>query len=84
VSQPIDEYTEAAVQRLLTEHPHIAEQGIELRRRENVLVLSGEVESAGRRDEIERLVVEHFPGVRVRCDIGIVRSQPPVEHEELR
>lgn len=82
-SGPLDEYVEASVQRLLTEHPSLGEQGIVVVRHEHDLVLQGDVESGQRRDEIVRLVAEHFPGVRVRCDIGVVRSQPPSEHEEL-
>lgn len=82
--QPLDEYTEAAVQRLLTEHPQVAEQGIELYRRDKVLVLTGVVESESRRDEIERLVSDHFPGLALRCDIGVARTNPPTDHEELR
>jgi hypothetical protein len=79
----VDEYTEAAVQRLLTEHPNLGEQGIALTRREHCLVLSGEVESPQRRDEIARLVHEALPDVDVCCDIGITRAAAPTEHEDL-
>ena len=83
MSSTVDEYTEAAVQRLLTEHPSLGEQGITLSRREHCLVLSGEVESPGRRDEIERLVAAALPDVEVCCDIGITRAGAPTEHEDL-
>ena len=43
---PPDEYVEAEIQRLLTEDPDVAEQGITVVRREHGLVLTGEVESA--------------------------------------
>ncbi len=79
----LDEYAEAAVQRLLTEHPSLGEQGITLTRREHCLVLSGEVESPQRRDEIARLVQETLPGVEVCCDIGIIRAGAPTDHEDL-
>jgi hypothetical protein len=79
----IDEYSEAEVQRLLAEHTEVAEQGISIARRDQILVLCGEVESSKRRDDILRLVVEHFPGVTVRSDIGLTRAQPPSEAEEL-
>jgi hypothetical protein len=79
----LDEYAEAAVQRLLTEHPSLGEQGITLVRREHCLVLSGEVESPQRRAEIERLVTQALPDVEVCCDIGITRAGVPTEHEEL-
>jgi hypothetical protein len=83
MSSTVDEYTEAAVQRLLTEHPSLGEQGITLSRREHCLTLSGEVESPQRRDEIERLVRAALPDVEVCCDIGIIRAAAPTEHEEL-
>lgn len=79
----IDEYTEAAVQRLLTEHGGLAEQGIKVVRRERVLVLCGEVESRQRRDEILRLVHENFPDVPLSVDIGVTRANAPTEAEEL-
>ena len=82
-TRPIDEYVEAAVQRLLTEDADIAEQGISVARREHKLVLCGEVESRQRRDEILRLVTEAFPDVHVTSDIGVTRAQAPTEVEEL-
>ena len=83
MSSTLDEYTEAQVQRLLTEHPSLGEQGITLTRREHCLTLTGEVESAERRDEIVRLVNEALPDIEVCCDIGIIRAGAPTEHEEL-
>jgi hypothetical protein len=79
----VDEYVEAEIQRLLTENADVAEQGITVLRREHTLVLSGEVESAQRRDEICRQVSEHFPDIELSCDIGIVRAQAPNEAEVL-
>ena len=78
------EYLEAAVQRLLTEDGAVTDQGIEVVRREDQLILRGEVESPHRRDEILRLVRERFPHLSVRGDIGVTRAHPPVEAEELQ
>ena len=83
MTRPLDEYVEAGVQRLLTEDADLAEQGISVLRREQTLVLCGEVESRARRDEILRKVHEAFPGVNLSVDIGITRTQPPGEPEEL-
>lgn len=80
---PPDEYVEAEIQRLLTEDPAVAEQGITVVRREHGLVLYGEVESAHRRDEILRRVTESFPDVPVTGDIGVTRAQAPTQIEEL-
>ena len=74
---------EAEIQRLLTEHDRIAEQGITIQRREHAIVLGGEVESAQRRDEICRQVTAHFPEIEITCDIGITRAQAPIEVEEI-
>ncbi|MFD1321933.1 BON domain-containing protein [Micromonospora sonneratiae] len=82
-ADPPDEYIEAAVHRLLTENPQIAEQGIAVVRRDHSLVLSGEVESHRRRDEILRLVTTEFPDLPLLMDIGVIRAQEPTEVEEL-
>lgn len=79
----IDEYVEAAVQRLLTEHAGLAEQGITVARREHTMILCGEVESPARRDEIVRLVEENFPDIPLWVDIGITRAAAPSEAEDL-
>lgn len=78
-----DEYVEAEIQRLLTEDPAIAEQGITVIRLERSLVLYGEVESPHRREEILRRVAERFPDVPITSDIGVTRTQAPTQVEEL-
>jgi hypothetical protein len=77
------EYVEAEVQRLLAEDTAVAEQGITVTRREHTLVLTGEVETPARRDQILHLLAEHLPGVAVRAEIGIIRAEPPVGAEEI-
>ena len=74
---------EAEIQRLLTENDRTAEQGITIQRRENAVLLSGEVESTQRRDEICRQITSRFPEVEITCDIGITRAQAPTEVEEI-
>jgi hypothetical protein len=81
---PPDEYLQAEVQRLLTEHPEVAEQGITANLRGHALVLCGEVESTQRREEILRLVMTRFPDVPIQMDVGLVRAQAPTEVEDLR
>ncbi|RKR87992.1 hypothetical protein BDK92_2295 [Micromonospora pisi] len=78
-----DDYLEAAVQRLLTENADIAEQGINVVRRDQSLVLYGEVESQQRREEILRRVAETYPDLPLKVDIGLIRAQAPTEVEEL-
>ena len=83
MAQKLDEYVEAEIQRLLTETGAVSEQGITLQRREHMLILGGEVESAQRRDEICRQITTKFPDVEIACDIGIVRAAAPSEVEEI-
>lgn len=83
MTQQLDEYVEAEIQRLLTESGAVAEQGITVQRREHLVVLGGEVESAERRDEICRQVTTNFPDVEIACDIGITRAAAPSEVEEI-
>ncbi len=83
VTRPEDAYVEASVQRMLTEHPALSEQGLILRQTEGNLLVQGEVETAHRRDEIQRLIQAHFPDVHIECDIGVTRTHAPVDAEEL-
>ena len=77
------DYLEESIQRLLTEDGRIAEQGITVQRRENMVVLGGEVESDQRRDEICRRITEAMPDVPLVCDIAITRAAAPTEVEEI-
>jgi hypothetical protein len=78
----LDEYLQAEIQRLLCEDGRIAELGITVHRREQTVVLGGEVESAARRDEICRQIHARFPDVEITCDIGITRAQGPGDDVE--
>ncbi|SCG37754.1 hypothetical protein GA0070609_0465 [Micromonospora echinaurantiaca] len=80
---PPDAYVEAEIHRMLTEDPDVAEQGITVTRREHALVISGEVESPHRREEILRRVAERFPDEPITSDIGVIRAQAPTQIEEL-
>lgn len=77
------DYAEGQLQQMLTEDDRVAEQGLRVVRMDDGLSVCGEVESAARRDLIERLVAETFPGLRVRYDIGITRVHEPDDVEEL-
>jgi osmotically-inducible protein OsmY len=76
-------YDEAGLQRLLTEDIDLAEQGIEVTRRDGVVVLTGRVESEARRVEVARRVAECLPDHEVRNDIAVVPVHPPGEPETL-
>jgi len=78
-----DQYDEAHLQRLLAEHPAIAELGIRAVRLRDTIVLCGEVESPERCAQIEAAVAAEFPDLAIRNDIGVTRKNPPTEVEEL-
>lgn len=77
-----DEYAEAALQRKLVEND-IAEQGIEIVRRDGLVVVQGEVETAERRDAILRHVSESFPGKEVRSEVALIPVGKPSGAEDV-
>ncbi|WP_020521106.1 BON domain-containing protein [Catelliglobosispora koreensis] len=77
-----DEYAEASAQRELAED--LSEQGIDIVRRDGVVVLRGHVENEERRDKVASRVSAHFPNAKVQNDITVVRATPPSDAEELR
>jgi hypothetical protein len=79
----VNEYTEGQVQQLLTEDPRVAEQGIRVVRVDDGMVLVGEVESPERCAQIESVLHEAFPGLSVRCDLGVTRVGAPQEVEQI-
>jgi hypothetical protein len=77
-------YSEGHLQQLLAEDARIAELGIRVvRLSEGGFALHGEVESAQRRAQIERVIAEAFPGLPVRCEIALTRTHEPADVEEL-
>jgi osmotically-inducible protein OsmY len=81
--KPQGTYDEAALQRLLTEDAGLAEQGIEVTRRDGAVVLTGCVETEERRVQVAERVAECLPGDEVRNDIVVVPVQPPGEPEAI-
>jgi hypothetical protein len=79
----MNEYTEGQGQQFLAEDPRIAELGIRVVRVDEGVVLVGEVESPDRCVQIETAVREAFPGLPVRCDLGLTRVNPPEEVEQI-
>jgi len=71
------EYWEAETQRVLAEEA--AELGIEAFRRDEVIIVSGEVESEARRQAVEERITRQFPSVRVLNEIVVVRVTEPAE-----
>ena len=78
-----DEYAEAELQRCLAEGDDVAEQGIDITRREGAVLVQGEVESEIRRDAILRCVRESFPDKQVRSEIVLIPVGVPAEAEDV-
>jgi hypothetical protein len=78
-----DEYAEAELQRSLAEGDDVAEQGIDIIRRDEIVVVQGEVESAARREAILRCVTDSFPGKEVRSEIVLIPVGVPTEAEDV-
>ena len=76
-----EEYLLAKLQRVLAEDG--CELGIDVVRRDDVYILTGEVESEHRRREVEARVAEHLPELRVRNEITVTRMTKPGEPELL-
>ena len=79
----LDQHLEARVQQLLAEDERVAELGIRVTRVEDGFALHGEVESAERCAQIERVIREAFPEVTVRCELFVTRVGEPEEAEQL-
>ncbi|HEX6682579.1 MAG TPA: hypothetical protein VF062_07265 [Candidatus Limnocylindrales bacterium] len=78
-----DEYAEAGLQRDLTEADGLSEQGIDIIRRDGIVVVQGEVESPERREAILRHVSESFPDKEVRSEIALIPVGTPAEAEDV-
>lgn len=76
-----DEYLLARIQRVLAEHG--SELGIDVARRDEEFVLTGDVESEVRCREVEQIIAEHVPEARVRNEIRVTRVTEPADAEEL-
>ena len=78
-----DEYAEAELQRCLAEGEDVAEQGIDIIRRDGIVVVQGEVESESRREAILRCVSDTFPDKQVRAEIVLIPVGVPAEAEDV-
>ena len=78
-----DQYTESHLQQLFAEDTRITELGIRAVRVEDGWALCGEVESAQRREMIERIVTATFPTIRIHMAISISEFRAPVEVESV-
>ncbi|MBF6327791.1 BON domain-containing protein [Nocardia transvalensis] len=79
----LPQYLVANLRRAFAEDPRTAEMGVQVTIRGDVVVLSGEVSSAQRRRQLEDVVREHAPKLRVHNDVRVTTPTAPADHEHL-
>ncbi|MBL1074138.1 nucleotidyltransferase [Nocardia sp. 2] len=79
----LPQYLVANLRRAFAEDPRTAELGVQVTLRGDVVVLSGEVASIARRRQLELVVREQAPKLRVHNDVRVTPPDPPHAPEEL-
>ncbi|WP_158895268.1 BON domain-containing protein [Amycolatopsis anabasis] len=78
------QYRAADLSRILAEDARTAELGIRVDVRGGHVHLSGEVATVQRREELERVLAEHAPELRIHNDVRVSAAGEPDGREELR
>ncbi|WP_436498816.1 BON domain-containing protein [Actinokineospora sp. HUAS TT18] len=84
MSEQTPQYQVAAVRRALAEDERTAELGVRVTVHGDTILLSGDVECDHRRDEIDAVVHDLAPTMRVLNDIRVTEVGAPKGQEELR
>ncbi|MBD0321972.1 MAG: nucleotidyltransferase family protein [Aldersonia sp.] len=82
--QVLPQYLVAHIRRAFAEDPRTAELGVRVTVRGDVVYLSGEVSSAECKQQLEAIVHEQLPSVRLQNDVHVVDCREPVETEQLQ
>ncbi|NKY87397.1 BON domain-containing protein [Nocardia veterana] len=83
-AEVLPQYLVANLRRAFAEDPRTAELGVQVTIRGGVVVLCGEVGSAQQRSDLEDIVRERVPKLRIHNDIRVATAQAPtVDHERL-
>ncbi|HEV2778913.1 MAG TPA: BON domain-containing protein [Actinophytocola sp.] len=77
------QYVAARLRRMLAEDPRTAEQGVRVTVRGQQVMVSGDVASPERREQLEVVLREAVPDMVVHNDVRIVRAGEPTDREEL-
>ncbi|MCM6772114.1 BON domain-containing protein [Nocardia sp. CDC159] len=79
----LPQYLVANLRRAFAEDPRTAELGVHVTIRGDVVVLDGEVSTEQRRRQLEDVVREHAPKLRVHNDVRVSNATAPTDHEHL-
>lgn len=77
------QYSAANLRRAIAEDPRTAELDVRVSVRDHAVVLCGEVGSAQRRLQLDDIVRENAPKLRVHNDIRVTTPDIPASHEQL-
>ncbi len=77
------EYVVAHLRECLAEDPRTNELDIHIDNDSDRILLRGEVSSADRRESVQQIAMECFPGIRVENQIRVTEFSEPAESEEM-
>ncbi|MBF6175718.1 nucleotidyltransferase family protein [Nocardia blacklockiae] len=82
-SDMLPQYLVANLRRAFAEDPRTAELGVHVTIRGDAVVLSGDVASAQCREQLQDVVREHVPKLRVHNDVRVTSNAAPTATEHL-
>lgn len=83
IDNVLPQYLVAHIRRTFAEDPRTSELGVRVSVRGDVVHLSGEVSSADCKKQLEEIVHEQLPSVRIQNDVHVVDVREPAETEEM-
>jgi osmotically-inducible protein OsmY len=78
------QYLVARLRSALAEDPRTAEQGVRVTVRGDQVVVSGDVATRQRCEEVSAVIHEVAPDLVIHNDLRVVNAQEPTRREELR
>ena len=83
IDNVLPQYLVAHIRRTFAEDPRTFELGVHVSVRGDVVHLSGEVSSADCKEQLEQIVREQLPSVRIQNDVHVVDAREPSGAEEM-
>jgi osmotically-inducible protein OsmY len=78
------QYVVAHLRSALASDPRTAEQGVRVTVRGTHVMVSGDVATQQRREEVSSVISEAVPDMVVHNDVRVVNADEPTRREELR
>jgi hypothetical protein len=83
IDEVLPQYLVAHIRRTFAEDPRTSELGVHISVRGDVVQLSGEVSSGDCKKQLEEIVREQLPSVRIQNDVHVVDAREPAGAEEM-